>query len=399
MPSHLRNAPPLAVLIALSALAVLPVNMFVPSLPGIARDLGSDFATVNIAVAGYAVATAFTHLLAGALSDRYGRRPVLLAALVVFTLASIGCGMATDISTFLFFRLLQGPVIAGYAVSLAMIRDTSGDAGAASRIGYVSSAWAVAPMIGPAVGGLLDGWLGWRANFAVFALLGVAGLCLAVWHLPETNHQRSTSITQQFKGYGRLLRSAHFCAYGVCMAFSIGTLYVFLGGAPLVAGQWGGTSSAVLGIYMGLVPAGFMAGSYAVGTWGTRWPAIRFMLAGRVLTCLGLLAGAMLLAAGLHHPLAFFGPCICVGLGNGLTMPAANSRVLSLHAGLAGTASGLASAITVIGAGGLAFAAGVWIDAANARSAVLVAMLATSVLSLAVAVLIAGMERGMGARS
>jgi DHA1 family bicyclomycin/chloramphenicol resistance-like MFS transporter len=96
------------------------------------------------------------------------------------------------------------------------------------------------------------------------------------------------------------------------------------------------------------------------------------------------------------HPLAFFGPCVCVGLGNGLTMPVANSRVLSLYPGLSGTALGLASAITAAGAGVIAFAAGLFIDASNARSLVLVAMLATSLVSLVAAVFIARVERDPG---
>jgi predicted MFS family arabinose efflux permease len=237
--------------------------MFVPSLPNIAREFETDFATVNIAVAGYAVATAFTHLVAGALSDRFGRKPVLLVALGIFVAGSIGCFLAGDVRTFLFCRLLQGPAIAGYAISLAAIRDTAGD-GAVSRIGYVSSAWAVAPMLGPTVGGAIDGWLGWRTNFAVFALLGVAGFCLAARYLPETNLKRSASMRHQFTGYGRLLRSARFCAYAICMAFGIGTLYLFIGAAPIVAAQTSDMSTAMVGAYMGMVPAGFMVGSYLV---------------------------------------------------------------------------------------------------------------------------------------
>lgn len=389
---HYQNAPPLALLIALSALGVLPFNMFVPSLPNIAKEFESDFATVNIAVAGYAVVTALTHLVAGALSDRFGRKPVLLVALAIFVAASIGCCIATNIDVFLVCRLLQGPAIAGYAISLASIRDTAGDL-AASRIGYVSSAWAVAPMVGPSVGGLLDAWLGWRSNFAAFAVLGAACFCLAVCYLPETNRDRSTSMVRQFIGYGRLLHSAQFWAYGLCMAFAIGTLYVFIGGAPIVAAQMTQMPAAMVGLYMGIVPAGFIVGSSMVGRLGTQWRPIRFIVAGRLLTCAGLLVGAALAGLDIRHPLAFFGPCACVGLGNGLTMPAANSQVLSMYAGLSGTALGLASAITAAGAGAIAFAAGLFIDASNARSIVLFAMLTTSLLSLGAATFIARVER------
>lgn len=397
---HAQQPPRLAVLIALSAIAVLPVNMFVPSLPSMARDLHADFALANTAVAGYAVATAFTHLIAGALSDRFGRKPVALIALAIFTLASIGCSLANDIGTFLLCRLLQGTVIAGYAVSLAAIRDTSDERTAASRIGYVSSAWAVAPMMGPAVGGLLDSFFGWRANFIAFAVLGALGLCLATFCLRETNVHRTRSVVLQLRGYGELARSRRFWGYVLCMAFGSGTLYAFLGGAPLVAATLGGggLSGTTLGLCMGLVPAGFIAGSYVVGRGSARHAAGSFMLAGRLLTCVGLAAGLALMAGGATHPLAFFGPCVCVGLGNGLTMPAANARVLSIRPGLAGTASGLAAALTVMGAGVVAFLSGLVVDAENARLAVPGVMLASSVMSLLAAVFIVWAEGAQGAQ-
>jgi DHA1 family bicyclomycin/chloramphenicol resistance-like MFS transporter len=168
---------------------------------------------------------------------------------------------------------------------------------------------------------------------------------------------------------------------------------MFLGAAPLVGEQMGHLSGTALGIYMGLVPAGFMVGSYAVGRVGGRWSSLKCMLAGRFLTSLGLTAGIALVFSGSTHPLAFFGPCICVGLGNGLTLPAANARVLSLDPGMAGTASGLASAITMAGAGSMAFLAGLLMDGPNVRLTVLIAMLTTAFASLAAASFIARIEK------
>jgi len=389
----MQDAPRLWILIFLSALAILPINMFVPSLPIIADDFHVDFRLVNLAVAGYAIATAFTHLVAGALSDRFGRRPVALSALAVFTIASLGCSLANDIWTFLLCRLLQSTVIAGYAVSLAAIRDTSDEQMVASRIGYVSSAWAVAPMVGPTIGGTLGEHFGWRSNFIAFAILGIIALCFVSWCFRETNFRRSSSIGRQLRAYVELSRSARFWTYVACMAFAIGTLYAFLGGAPLVAGQLGKTSSALLGFYMGWVPAGFMLGSYVVGHGSARYTATEFILAGRILTCVGLLFGLLLAFIGVVHPLAFFIPCIAVGLGNGLTMPAANARVLSLHRSLAGTASGLAAAMTVIGAGVIAFLSGQIVTPENAHVAVLGTMLASSMLSFLAAIFISHREK------
>jgi len=393
MHSQVADAPRLLVLIALSALAVLPINMFVPSLPSIARAFDANFALVNLAVAGYAVATALAHLIAGTLSDRYGRRPIALGALVIFTIASVGCSVAANIHMFLLCRLFQSAVIAGYAVALAAIRDTSSsERAAATRIGYVSSALAVAPMIGPVFGGALDAHFGWRASFIAFALLGAGGISVVAIYLPETNRRRSDSIAAQFKGYGDLIGSARFRAYTLCMALSIGTLYAFIGGAPMVAARLGETSTILLGVYMGMVPAGFMIGSYVVGLASSRRAAAQFILAGRVLSCTGLLVGLALAVSGGTHPLVFFVPCVTVGLGNGLTMPSANARVLSISPGLAGTASGLAAAITVAGAGVIAFVSGLAVNASNASVAVPGTMFIASLLSLGAAIFIARVE-------
>jgi MFS transporter, DHA1 family, multidrug resistance protein len=363
------SRPRLSVLIFLSALAVLPVNMFVPSLPNIAHDLDADYALVNLAIAGYAIVTAVTHLVAGALSDRFGRRPVALTALVVFTVASVGCSLATDIGSFLAFRMAQGVVIAGY-----------------------SSAWALAPMIGPTIGGLLDGLFGWRASFIAFALLGSIGFALATLWFEETNKQPSTSILQM-RGYYNLVRSAHFWAYALCMAFSIGTLYAFLGGAPLVADSLGGVSAIAVGLYMALVPAGFILGSTLAGRYGSQHAPHVFMVAGRVLTCVGLVAGLALYLGELRHILAFFGPCVFVGLGNGLTMPAANAGVLSLKPGLSGTALGLANALTVTGAAAIASLSGLVMTDANPQYTVLIVMLASSLAALVAALTVASLGK------
>jgi DHA1 family bicyclomycin/chloramphenicol resistance-like MFS transporter len=387
------SAPPrLSILIFLSALAVLPMNMFVPSLPSIARELSADFALVNLAVAGYAAVNAVTHFFAGAFSDRFGRKPVALTALAIFTVASIGCSIANSIGMFLFWRMLQGVVIAGYSVSLAAIRDTSEEGAATSRIGYVSSAWAIAPMIGPVFGGVLEEAFGWRASFIAFALLGIAGLCLSVLHLKETNKSRATSMSVQIGGYRDLVRSRRFWAYALCMAFSIGTLYAFLGGAPLVATQLQESSSIVLGLYLGAVPAGFILGSFLTGRYGARYSPNSFIVAGRALTVFGLLVGLALYVAGATHPLAFFGPCVCLGLGNGMTMPAANARVLFVLPGLAGAAAGLAATLTVAGASLIAFASGLIVTASNAHYALLGVMLASAVLSLAAALVAAALD-------
>ena len=143
------SPPHLSTLVLLTAFSTLSLNMFLPSLANIARDLETDYATVSLAVSGYLAVTAVIQLIAGPLSDRVGRRPVLLGALAIFTGASVICAMAENIWVFLAFRMIQGGMIAGYALSLAIVRDTTDERRAAGLIGYISMAMAIAPMLGP----------------------------------------------------------------------------------------------------------------------------------------------------------------------------------------------------------------------------------------------------------
>jgi multidrug resistance protein len=183
--------PKLSTLVFLTALSVLSLNMFLPSLSNMAEDLETDYALVSLSIAGYLAITSFLQLIMGPLSDWFGRRPVLLAGLVIFSLASLVCAFATNIWVFLAFRLLQGAVISGAALSRAVIRDIAPEREAASMIGYVNMVMAIAPMLGPMLGGTLEELFGWRVSFVTFATLGIAlfGLCWV--DLGETNKSPS----------------------------------------------------------------------------------------------------------------------------------------------------------------------------------------------------------------
>lgn len=151
------------ILVLLSALSVLPVTVIAPSLPKIAAEFQSDPALISLAVAGYAVVTAIVELISGAVSDRYGRRPVALVSILIFIAASIGCVLAPNIAVFLVFRALQASIAACFSVALVAIKETSGERDGASRMGYAAMAWAMAPLLAPTFGGTLDELFGWRA--------------------------------------------------------------------------------------------------------------------------------------------------------------------------------------------------------------------------------------------
>jgi DHA1 family bicyclomycin/chloramphenicol resistance-like MFS transporter len=162
----------------------------------------------------------------------------------------------------------------------------------------------------------------------------------------------------------------------------MGTLYVFLGGAPLVVGQLLGGSTAQLGFFMGMVPVGFILGSYLAGRYASRAPLGTTLIVARLLTCIGLFVGLGLSMSGATHAFAFFGPCMFIGIGNGLTMPAANTGALSVRADLAGTAAGLAAAMSIAGGALIASIVGLFLAGSGAIHALFAMMLTPASLAL-----------------
>jgi DHA1 family bicyclomycin/chloramphenicol resistance-like MFS transporter len=381
------GAPRTITLILLAALAVLPLNFILPSMPALAREFDVDYGVIGLALAGYAGVSACLQLVLGPLSDRFGRRPVILVALAVFLVATLGAATAQDATSFLAFRMVQAVIAPVYAVSLASIRDVHTREAAASKIGYIATAWGVSPLIGPTISGVIDQFFGWRFGFALLAVLAVLVLMLCWTDFRETNTKRSSSVLSQMRAYPELLSSQKFWAYALCMTFSMGGFYAFLAGAPLAAQALYNVSPATLGILLGTITLGFMTGSFFAGRLSGKLKLSRLLLLGRLLAIGGLVGGLLVVWAGADHVLMLFVPCMFVGFANGLTQPSANAGAISVKPQLIGSAAGLASAISVGGAGVISGLVGLVITADNARYSLLLIMLGTALAALVAALL------------
>jgi MFS transporter, DHA1 family, multidrug resistance protein len=385
-PQHMllsgRAAPRLTILILLTALSVLPVNIYLPALPNIAGEFHASFALVNLSVAGYAIATAVIEIIAGALSDRYGRRPVVLISVCVFIVASIGCALAPGIGMFLVCRTFQAAIAACFSVAMVVIKETSSGREAVKKMGLAGMGWALAPMLGPTLGGILDEFFGWRAIFVVLAILGAMVLAMSMRQLKESSLRSGPASGKVLTSFRRVLGSPRFWAYTICMACSAGTLYVFLGGAPLVMSDRLGGSSVALGLCLAMVPGGFVLGSYLTGISASRIFRSHILVIARVLTCGGLLTGLIL--AMLHdiHVMTFFVSCAFIGIGNGLTTPVVNMGVMSERADLAGTAAGLSAAMSIGGGALISSVAGPFLGATGSIPILLTILLTTASLAL-----------------
>lgn len=387
-----RTPPTMTTLVLLTGLSVLSLNMFLPSLRQISVGLQADYALVSLSIGGYLAVSSVLQIIMGPLSDLWGRRPVILIGLVMFTLASIGCIFATDIWVFLGFRIAQGGIVSGMVLSRAIVRDLHEPDEAARQLGIMGMAMALAPLLGPMLGGLLDQMFGWQANFVAYAIMGAVMLVIAWRDLGETNLQPSDTFTAQFKTYPTLMRDRAFWGWTVCLVFSIGGFYAFMGGAPLVGESNYGLTPALVGVGMGSISSGFMLGNYLTGRYAGRIGRTQIVVIGRWCATLGPLAGALLLWLGLDHPVVLFGGAIFVGLGNGLTLPGANAGVMSVNPKLAGSASGLSGALTIAGGAVFASVTAAVVGGALGPVVLLVVMALTSGVGLIAALYVRQLE-------
>jgi DHA1 family bicyclomycin/chloramphenicol resistance-like MFS transporter len=349
-----RSPPRLLTLVAIAGLAALTMNIFLPSLTSISAWYGADYALAQLAISAYLAATAVLQIIIGPLSDRFGRRPVMLGGIVIFILASIGCLIAPGIYSFLAFRMIQATIATGMVLSRAIIRDMVEPSEAASMIGYVTMGMSLAPMIGPAIGGWLDHLIGWQASFIILLVCGFGVLALVWVDLGETNRHPTPSFAAQFRAYPELIRSRRFWGYTLTATFSAGVFFSFLGGAPFVAETLFGLTPASSGMYFALVSIGYMFGNFLSGRFSQSIGFNQMMIYGATTSIVGVIISLGLFSSGIIHPLSLYLPMLVVAVGNGLTLPNANAGIVSVRPQLAGSASGLGGAVNIAGGAGIA---------------------------------------------
>ncbi|MEM8572232.1 MAG: multidrug effflux MFS transporter [Pseudomonadota bacterium] len=378
-----RSTPPATVtLVVLAGLAALNMNIILPSLPRISEHYDADYALVQLAVSAYLATTAGLQLLIGPLSDRFGRRPVLIWSIAVFLVATLGCLLAPSFGVFLLFRLVQACVASAIVLSRAIVRDMFPPDQAASKIGLVTMGMAVAPMIGPMIGGVLDEWFGWHAVFAVSFVFGVVVLCLTLTDLGETNVTRAADFASQFRAMPELARSRRFWGYSATAAFASGSFFAFLGGGPYVSTTILGMTPSQLGLYFGLIALGYMGGNFVSARVTQRVGMNRMMLAGTLLTTMGVLLAVVFMSFSERIPLSFFGPMFFIGFGNGLTLPSATAGTVSVRPHLAGSASGIGGAMMIGGGAALSAISGALLGPETGPWPLLVIMLLSAILSV-----------------
>ena len=389
-----RTAPHIATLILMAGLSALAMNIFLPSLPGMTAYFQTDYRLMQLSVALYLGVNAVLQLIVGPISDRWGRRPVVLWGIALFLLATLGCVLSGNIYVFLTFRMMQATIVVAMVLSRAIVRDMVPEAQAASMIGYVTMGMAVVPMIGPAIGGVLDQAFGWQAGFWLVFGLGGAGVHTDLGrpgrnrprHRPDLS--RTGRETIPFSSARRVSGAIHWPR-----ACASGSFFAYLGGAPFVGDRVFGLEPAALGIYFGAPALGYILGNFLSGRFAARVGVNRMVLWGTLVNAAGIALNLAMFYAGLSNAVTFFGLMSFVGLGNGLTNPSAAAGALSVRPQLAGVASGLSGALLIGGGAALSALAGAMLTPQTGAFPLLWIMLGTALLAIVAIVLVMRRER------
>ncbi len=335
--------PSYAILIAISAVGPLALNIFMPSMPGLQLEFGVTYGVVQLTLTLYLIGMAVCQLVYGPMSDRVGRRPMLLGGLAVFVAASLMAAVAPTIEVLIAARLLQAlGGAAGIVLARAMVRDVFDRETSASVISYITMAFVVAPMIAPALGGLLDQHLGWRWDFWLLAGLGAIVLAAAWRFLPETHVTRNNAGTGMglISGAARLFALPRFRGYTLVLAFTSAVFFAFLGGAPHIMMDVLKRTPMEYGAWFVTMSAGYMLGNFVSGRFTRRLGIDRMIMTGCAITTAGGLLCFAAAITGMLSPATLFLPMCLAALGNGLTIPNGTAGAISVDPRLTGAAAG-----------------------------------------------------------
>ena len=350
-----RSTPPhILTLILLASISALTMNIFLPSLPNIASELNSSTSILGLSVGIYLASSAVLQLIIGPFSDQFGRRPLILWSLIIFCISTLATVFITNTAQFLILRIFQAISASCMVLARAIVRDTTESIEkAGSKIAYVTMGMALVPMVGPAIGGLLDYQYGWEASFWLLFILGLVILLVSFFDVGETLSNHNQSFLQQISTYPSLLRSKRFWGYCLSSAFVSGAFFSYLGGAPFVGNEVFGLEPKDLGFWFGAPAIGYVLGNFLSGRFSTKIGLDKMIFLGVTTALFGVSISLTISLLDHGSVLSFFGLMTLVGLGNGMSIPNATAAMMSINPKLAGTAAGLGSAIMIGGGAGL----------------------------------------------
>jgi len=374
-------------LVAVSAINPLALNIFMPSMPGMVHFFNTDYATVQLTLTLFLASIALSQLFIGPLSDRFGRRPVVVYGTALFLVASVVCIYATSIEMLIAGRILQAfGGCTGMVMGRAIIRDMHGLDKSASMMGYVTMAMVVAPMMAPSMGGYLDGQYGWQASFVLVFVYAAVVLAFG-WFLIGETHKgpfRAESPVRMLISYGTLLATLKFLRPALQISFSTGAFFAFLGGAPYVTMELLGGTPVAYGIHFMIASICYMIGNFVTGRMSESWGAERLVGIG---LCFGLAGGLWLLANYAMDTLSIltlFGGMGFIAMGNGMSLPSGTAAAISADPTRVGAAAGLSGSMQLTAGAIASFLSGSFLSGSDSALPLIILMFSCAVLAIIV---------------
>ena len=336
-------------LMAQFAFGLLAMTLCIPSMQEWGANFGASQASVQLTFSGYVVAYGALQLVYGPLSDRVGRKKVLLFGLALAFVGSVAAAWAGDLLTLTIARVVQGAgSAAGMVVGRAMVQDLFEGPQRTRVMAFVGMTMGLCPPLATIVGGQIHVRWGWQVNFALTAVMA-AGVFIAAWRgLPDPARPAAASASVQphwlgamLASYARLAREPAFLLYVVILSMTTATFYTFLGGAPIVLKSYGVGPEGV-GYYIMCIPLAYILGNYLTSQLVQRAGEARMMVLGQACTLSGLGMVIVLALAGLNTPLALSLPLILLGIGHGMMMPPTLAGTVGVVPALAGSAAAVA---------------------------------------------------------
>jgi DHA1 family bicyclomycin/chloramphenicol resistance-like MFS transporter len=336
----------------LTGLGPLSVDMYLASLPAIGRLLGASTAQVQLTISVYLAGFAFSQVLYGPLSDRHGRRPVLLAALGIYLIATLACALSFSIETLIAARFVQAVGGSGAIVlARAVVRDMFDGSQVGRELSRMAAIMALAPLAAPLLGGVLQTTLGWRSNFVVLFAFGAAAWVMVWLLLPETLRLRSpepVSLSSTLRSYRRFHADRVFVVHlGIATACLCG-LFAWISSAAFVLQDIYGVSALAFGLSFAVASSGYLVGTTLAARFVSRWGGWRIMGLGAVGMAIGGLVVILLSAFGVHSSVALVAAMALYLAGMGMALPQAQAGALLPFPDRAGAASSLLGFITQI---------------------------------------------------
>ena len=334
-----------ALLAALSAIGPLTTDMYLPSLPDIARQLGSSTAQVQLTISAYLIGFAVGQILYGPVSDRHGRKPVLLAALALYCVSSLVCTLSISIEMLIVARFVQAlGGSGGIVLARAVVRDLYSGVRAGRELSLIGSVMALAPVLAPVVGGILQTGFGWRSIFITLIIAGLAGATIVWLLLPETLGKRATepvSPRSMLKSYRAVARNTAYLAYLGLATTSYAGLFAWISGASFVLQNLYGLSPFSFGIAFAIGSVGYMSGAMLAARLVTRFGIDGILGLGSCALAVGGFCMVAAVALGLTSALSLVLPIAVYLAGLGMVLPQAIAGAMTPFPDRAGAASAL----------------------------------------------------------